>query len=73
MFTGLSTLIRQELKAAIKPEHVHPTTTEESLLTSQGIGYFTDTQLRAYQGTFRWGYSVWGVDTIIGVKYPDEL
>jgi hypothetical protein len=72
-FRGLSQIIREEIKQTVPSEHIHPSITEEANLLGQNTRYFTDTRDKTITNVFRWGYSVWGIDQVIGVKYPTDL
>lgn len=72
-FRGLSQIIREEIKQNVPTEHVHPATTEEATMLGQNTKYLFGTSPQSITGVFVWGYSVWGVDQVIGVKYPSDL
>lgn len=73
IFRGLSEIIREQIRINVPLEHTHPISTEEATLVGQNTGQFTNTSATPVTGVFRWGYSTWGVDTIIGVKLPSDL
>jgi hypothetical protein len=71
-FRGLSDIIKEQISKNTSNGHTHPSATETATLVGQNLGLFADIRPTAITGVFRWGYSTWGVDTIIGVGFPED-
>ena len=73
-FRSLSSIIREQIENNKTPEHVHPAITETAELAGQNIKFYFNTNTSySIEGVFKWGFSTWGSDTIIGIKFPEDL
>lgn len=74
IFRSLSSIIQEQINTNAIKEHVHPSITETAELVGQNIKYSFNTNTpSSIEGVFKWGFSTWGSDTIIGIKFPEDL
>lgn len=68
-FKNLSEAIRSQIPA----KQQFPAGSPIAFQTGDNIGYTDINNTQPSTDVFRWGYSVWGVDTITGQKSPQDI